>query len=92
MSEVATGEHQQAALAVREMMAAYRDHEDLISIGAYRRGSNRLVDAAIEMQDDIHAFLRQPVEQSSTLDATRDGLMKLQQKYLARLRNDTEPT
>ena len=45
------------------MMAAYRDHEDLISVGAYRRGGNRLVDAAIDMQDDINRFLRQSVEE-----------------------------
>ena len=42
--------------AVRELLAAYRDHEDLISIGAYRRGSNPTVDVAIEMQDEIQRF------------------------------------
>ena len=43
---------------MRELLAAYRDHEDLISVGAYRRGSNRLVDVAIDMQDDMNRFLR----------------------------------
>jgi len=86
MSDVSTPEHRQAALAVRELMAAYRDHEDLISVGAYRRGSNRTVDAAIDMLDDINRFLRQPVDQASTLEATREGLVKLQQQYAARLR------
>ena len=33
-------------MAVRELLAAYREHEDLISIGAYRRGSNKIVDIA----------------------------------------------
>ncbi len=40
MPEVTADEHRQAAQVLRELLAAYRDHEDLISIGAYRRGSN----------------------------------------------------
>ena len=48
---------------VRELLAAYRDHEDLISIGAYRKGANRTVDAAIEMRDEINRFLRQGIEE-----------------------------
>jgi FliI/YscN family ATPase len=85
MPEVAAPEHMQAAVAVRELISAYRDHEDLISVGAYRRGSNRAVDVAIEMQEDINRFLRQPVEQASSLEATREGLLKLHQQCAARL-------
>ena len=53
------------------MLAAYRDHEDLISVGAYRRGSNRTVDVAMEMQDELNHFLRQAVEQPADFAATR---------------------
>ena len=45
------------------MLAAYAEHEDLISIGAYRRGSNRAVDAAVEMRDTIEELFRQRIEQ-----------------------------
>ena len=38
MSDITPRAQQDAALAVRELLGAYRDHEDLISIGAYRRG------------------------------------------------------
>jgi len=52
----------------------------LISIGAYRRGGNKLVDAAIDMQDDLNGFLRQRVDQPSSVDDARAGLLGLQQK------------
>ena len=65
-------------------MSAYRDHEDLISVGAYRRGANRLVDAAIDLREEIHRFLRQPVAQRSTFEEARKGLMQIQQRYQQR--------
>lgn len=80
MSDIASEEHRRAATTVRSLLAAYRDHEDLISIGAYRRGGNKLVDAAIDMQDDLNGFLRQRVDQPSSVDDARAGLLGLQQK------------
>ncbi len=80
MPEVADEEHRAAAVAVRELLAAYRDHEDLISIGAYRRGSNPRVDAATDLLDDIRGFLRQPVDRPATLEEAREGLLRICQK------------
>ncbi len=80
MPEVTDAEHRAAAVALRGLLAAYRDHEDLLSIGAYRRGSNPKVDAAIELLDDIHGFLRQSVDQPATLEEAREGLMRIYQK------------
>jgi flagellum-specific ATP synthase len=77
MSEVATADHQQAAHALRELLAAHRDHEDLISLGAYQRGSNGLVDAALEMHDPIQKFLRQRIDEPVTLEAAREQLVQL---------------
>ncbi len=57
----------------------------LISIGAYRRGGNRTVDAAIDMQEEIDRYLRQPVEQPSTLADAREGLLRLHRQYSERL-------
>ena len=61
-------------------MAVYRDHEDLISIGAYRRGSNRTVDLAIDMQGDINAFLRQRVDEPASVERARDTLVELMRR------------
>ena len=89
MPDVTDEEHRQAIDAVRELLAAYRDHEDLISLGAYRRGSNRVVDAAIDMRDEIDNYLRQPVEQSSTLADARDELLQLYRQYRQRLATES---
>ena len=85
MTEVAGEEHLRAAAAVRELLAAYREHEDLISIGAYRRGSNKVVDAAIELQDELNRFLRQIVAQASSVEDARDKLIQLHKQITTRL-------
>jgi flagellum-specific ATP synthase len=77
MPEVTDQRHARAAYALRDLLGAYRDHQDMISIGAYRRGSNKTVDAAIDMQDKINGYLRQSVEQPSTLAEARDQLLQL---------------
>ena len=65
-------------------MAAYRDHEDLISIGAYRHGANPTVDAAIAMREEIHRFLRQAVSEGASVESARDELLKLAQQCAAK--------
>jgi FliI/YscN family ATPase len=85
MPEVTDDEHRQAIHAIRDLMGAYRDHEDLISIGAYRRGSNKNVDAAIDVQDAVNRYLQQPVEQPSTLADARQQLLQLYKLYRQRL-------
>jgi flagellum-specific ATP synthase len=77
MRDVTNREHQQAAACVRELLAVYREHEDLISIGAYRRGSNPLVDRAIDMRESIDVFLRQAVDQRADVESARDELIRL---------------
>ncbi len=73
MIEVVDARHRAAAQTLRELMAAYRDHEDLISVGAYRAGSNLLVDRAIQIQNQIDQFLRQRIDESSSVSQARGG-------------------
>jgi len=84
MTEVASRPHQEAAQVVRELLAAHRDHEDLISIGAYRRGANRSVDLAIELQDELNAFLRQRVDEPANSAAVSEALLQLHRRVLSR--------
>ena len=53
---------------IRRLLAAYAEHEDLLSIGAYRRGSNRAVDAAVDMRESIEELFRQRVDQELPWD------------------------
>jgi flagellum-specific ATP synthase len=85
MPDVVADEHQQAAFLVRALLAAYRDHEDLISIGAYRRGSNPQVDLAIEMQDALNLYLRQKVGERSSVEEARNLLLMFRQRAAQRL-------
>ncbi len=79
-TDISSAEVRKAAQIVRELLAAYRDHEDLISIGAYRQGANPTVDAAIAMRDEINQFLRQAVEDESSVTKARQQLVTLAQK------------
>lgn len=67
--------HRRKAADVRDWMAALRDNDDLISVGAYVRGSNPRVDAAIERRDAISSFLCQPAD---TTPALADAISALE--------------
>jgi flagellum-specific ATP synthase len=77
MKDVTTPQHQSAAITIRQLMSAYSEHEDLLSIGAYRRGTNRLVDVAVEMRDPINALLRQSTDATATFQQTVEQLTAL---------------
>ena len=53
----------QACARIRNLLAVYRDAEDLISVGAYVEGSNPEIDAAVERMPAINRFLTQAVEE-----------------------------
>jgi flagellum-specific ATP synthase len=77
MHDISNPEQRAAAQTFRELLAAYRDHEDLISIGAYRAGANPMVDTAIAMLPELHKYLRQGITERSSVEAARDDLLKL---------------
>lgn len=77
MPSITSPEHYEAAQRIRELLAAYRDHEDLISIGAYRAGANPIVDTAMAMRDDLNRYLQQKVTDRSSVDTATTELLKL---------------
>jgi flagellum-specific ATP synthase len=81
--DITPPEQQAAAQTIRELLAAYREHEDLISIGAYRSGANPTVDAAIAMREEIHRYLRQAIEERSSVANARAELLKLAERCQA---------
>jgi flagellum-specific ATP synthase len=62
MRNVASPEHVKMAQKMREILATYREAEDLINIGAYKPGSNPRIDKAVKFIDGVNAFLKQQVE------------------------------
>jgi flagellum-specific ATP synthase len=66
-----------AAQEARALLAAWHDKRDLIAIGAYERGSDPLVDRALELKPAIDDFLRQAVDAPSTPEEADDALLSL---------------
>ncbi len=77
MPNIAAPEHLQAANRLRQLLAAYRDAEDLIAIGAYQQGANPLVDEAVARLGAIRAFLQQSRNEHPTLEETLQQLYAL---------------
>jgi type III secretion protein N (ATPase) len=77
MSAVADPQHRRAAARVREVLAAYERHRDLILLGAYQPGSDPRTDEAIARIDGIQAFLSQPTEETAPFEETRRRLLAL---------------
>lgn len=75
MTEVVPREHIELAGRMRNLMATYENYADLISIGAYKNGSNQEVDMAIKYHDKIEDFLKQWVDDRFDADKTLE-LMK----------------
>ena len=68
MRDIVSADHQQLAGKVREILATYREAEDLINIGAYVAGSNARIDYAISRIELITDFLRQGMDEAFTLE------------------------
>jgi flagellum-specific ATP synthase len=79
MPHLVISEVKNAAYEIRDLMATYKKSEDLINIGAYKRGSNPRIDASIDRADRINAFLRQRAEEPSPLMVTQQQLIDLAQ-------------
>jgi flagellum-specific ATP synthase len=79
MSHLVSKDVKNAAYEVRDLMATYKKSEDLINIGAYKRGSNPRIDTAIDRADVINAFLKQRAEEPSPLSFTHEQLIRLSQ-------------
>ena len=78
LSKRVTGPQTQKAVAtIRRSMAAYAQSEDMITVGAYQKGSNAEVDAAIELHPAIENFLMQEEAEKTTIEKTLTDFGKL---------------
>jgi flagellum-specific ATP synthase len=76
-STVAEKEHRDAAGNVRELLAAYEKAEDLINIGAYQLGSNRVIDLAVAHHDEIIGFLKQEKDEVASFQNSIEQLLAI---------------
>lgn len=74
MSSIADDEHKQSASFARDLLATYKESEDLINIGAYVKGSNKKIDMSINYIDTINGFLRQGISEKSIFSDSINNL------------------
>jgi len=77
MPDVALAGQIEAAAQVREWLAAWRETEDLVQLGAYVAGTNPVADAAIARLPEIHRFLRQASGEGTPLEDSVAWLLRL---------------
>lgn len=63
MTEIIGDDHIEDSQKFRELYATYKETEDLISVGAYKEGSNPILDFAVKKYPDLIAFLKQKVNE-----------------------------
>lgn len=67
-SRVNPPERTRIATELRRVLAARKSAQDLLDVGAYQRGTNRLVDAAVDNEDVINSFLQQGMNEQASSD------------------------
>ncbi|WP_341501695.1 flagellar protein export ATPase FliI [Gallaecimonas sp. GXIMD4217] len=79
MPQVTSPEHQQQARLIRELFSRYQEARELIQVGAYRQGSDPVVDTAIRLQQPLSLFLRQAMTEICPYDQCLEALGMLGQ-------------
>jgi flagellum-specific ATP synthase len=74
MSEVVSDEHRRLALRFKQIYSTYRKNRDLISVGAYVRGSDPRIDEAMECWPKLLRFLQQDRKEQVNF---KDGFKQL---------------
>lgn len=70
MADITSDQHQLEVRRFRQIFAAYRQNQDLIAVGAYRRGSDPRIDEAVAMRPAMLDFLRQKSNEPVDLEAS----------------------
>jgi flagellum-specific ATP synthase len=68
MTEIVSPEHRELASRIRNILSIYEKNADLVSIGAYKPGTNRSLDYALSKIDAVNGFLTQDVGEAFTYD------------------------
>jgi type III secretion protein N (ATPase) len=80
MDQVVPALHLEAARRVRRALALYEQKRDLITLGAYEKGSDPALDRALALLPEIERFLCQDAHQIETLEQTRRELSRLAER------------
>ncbi|WP_411170343.1 flagellar protein export ATPase FliI [Clostridium sp. MB05] len=77
MPNIAADIHKECASTGRDLLATYKEAEDLINLGAYVKGSNKKIDIAIQYNDRLNSYLKQGIEEKSDFDTSLENLISM---------------
>ena len=77
MPDIVKPEHHEAFGAIKNLIAVYREAEDLINIGAYKHGANPEIDRAVQLHPMIQAFLKQAVAETYNFEQIIQMIMDI---------------
>jgi flagellum-specific ATP synthase len=82
MPDIVSADHRERSIAFNEILATYKEAEDLINIGAYVKGSNPQIDHALSKINLLRSFLKQDISESAIYTETVDRLEQIIEKPL----------
>ncbi|KIL47717.1 flagellar protein export ATPase FliI [Jeotgalibacillus campisalis] len=80
MNHLAEKPHLLASGKIRHLMSTYEEAEDLINIGAYKKGSSKEIDDAIKVIPKIKEFLKQSYDEKVEYNMSVKQLVNLSEK------------
>jgi flagellum-specific ATP synthase len=77
MNNIVSDDHVKAAERLRELLSTYMNSEDLINIGAYKKGTSAEIDEAITRYPQILNFLKQSTNEKVSINESVEALLQL---------------
>lgn len=77
MPSVTSPLHQKQARVLKQLISAYMQNKDMVTLGAYQAGSDAVVDQAIKLMPHINRFLQQEMTEVVPYDQSLSGLVQL---------------
>jgi flagellum-specific ATP synthase len=77
MTDLVDQDQRAAAGRFKDALAIYQRNEDMINLGAYQRGANPDIDKALERHPHFMNFLKQPFDDPSSLEKSREALLRI---------------
>ena len=77
MTNIVSDEHRTAAAWMRDTLSVYSKNEDLISIGAYKSGTNPRLDRAVAKIDRVNEFLMQKIDESFSIGESVEMMKRI---------------
>ena len=77
MVEIVPEEHRQLAGRLRDVLSVYEKNADLVSIGAYKAGTNPRLDHALKKIDAINQFLCQGIDEAFSYEESLKEMRRI---------------